>query len=80
MSEKTFKYSGMEFYAKENCKSCRNTPGFVSRSYPLNDGKKGKHVIKTLCHCVVEVKTPAANESVVPKVKDSVKTPSSAWF
>jgi hypothetical protein len=76
MSEKTFDHSGLVFYAKKNCKSCKYTPGFVSRSYPTNDGKKGKHVMKTLCHCVTEVKTPDANESVVPKVcKDALDDP-----
>jgi hypothetical protein len=72
MSEKTFDHSGLVFYAKKNCKSCKYTPGFVSRSFPANDGKKGKHIMKTLCHCVTEVKTPDANESVVPKVAPNI--------
>jgi hypothetical protein len=72
MSEKTFDHGGLIFYAKKNCKSCKYTPGFVSRSFPVNDGKKGKHIMKTLCHCVTEVKTPDANESVVPKVSKDV--------
>lgn len=75
MSEKTFDFSGMSFYAKKNCKSCRYNPGFVSRSFPANDGKKGKHIMKALCHCVTEVKTPDANESVVPKVCTGLNDP-----
>lgn len=73
MKNKTFEYGGMNFYAKKNCKACRYTPGFVTRSFPRNDGKKGMYVQKALCHCVTEVKVPDANESVVPKVsKDYV--------
>lgn len=73
---KTFEYGGMNFYAKKNCKDCRYTPGFVNRSFPKNDGKKGMYVQKTLCHCVTEVKEPDANESVVPKVsKDALEDP-----
>lgn len=69
MNPKTFEYGGMNFYAKKTCKSCRYTPGFVTRTFPKKDGKKGKYVHKTLCHCVTEGKVPDANESVVPKVR-----------
>ncbi len=76
--EKTFEFGGMKFYAKKNCKDCRYTPGFVSRSFPANDGNKGKYVQKTLCHCVTEVKAPDANESVVPKVSHDIHYASQA--
>lgn len=65
---KTFEYSGMQFYAKKNCKDCRYTPGYVTRSFPLNDGKKGKRLHKTLCHCVTEVKKPTEIDNIVPRV------------
>ncbi len=67
---KDFEYGGMKFYAKKNCKSCRYSPGFVTRTFPRSDGLKGMYVQKTLCHCVTEVKVPDANESVVPKVSE----------
>ncbi len=62
----------MEFQAKANCKSCRGS-GFVTRSFPKNDGKKGMVTQKTLCHCATEIIKPEPEEAVVPKVSSDLK-------
>ncbi len=57
----------IEFKFNAKCKACRGS-GYITRSFPKNDGKKGMVINKTLCHCAVEIKKPEPDEGVAPKV------------